>query len=81
PTSARFLANVLFTRREMVRKITEQLEYSVFSSLLRNIRELMPDMPPRIMEQRLIFFSWFLVSSMSAYEAALTKPRRNPVWS
>jgi AcrR family transcriptional regulator len=81
PTASRFLASVLFTRRRMVRDLMQRLDYSVFARLLAYIQELRPDIPPAIMQQRLVFFAWYLVSVQSAYEAFVASRRRSRIWS
>ncbi len=80
PTAARFLASVLHTRRRVVREIMNQLDYTVFNHLLGYIAKLRSDIPPAVMSQRLIYFSWYLVSVQSAIEASLTNRKPNRVW-
>jgi AcrR family transcriptional regulator len=82
PTATRFLASVLFTRRKMVSELLEQANFSVFSRLLAQISALNPHLPRSIMQQRLIYLSWYLVSALSAHEASLAEGRkRSRVWT
>jgi AcrR family transcriptional regulator len=80
-TAHRFVASLLFTRRRMVSEFLEQMNFSIFGRLLRYIRELTPHVPEPIMNQRLIFLAWYLISVNSAYEAALTSRQGNKIWT
>jgi AcrR family transcriptional regulator len=80
-TAHRFVASLLFTRRRMVSEFLEQMNFSIFGRLLRYIRELTPHVPESIMNQRLIFLAWYLISVRSAYEAALTSRKGNNIWT
>jgi hypothetical protein len=46
-----------------------------YQSCLFHIRRLLPDMPPAILEQRLVFLSLSLRAIMAAREAALDRKR------
>ena len=81
PTSTRFLASVLFTRRRVVRELMNQLDYSVFVGLLATIQRLRPDIPAPVMRQRLIFLAWYLISVQSALEAFIARGNRSREWS
>jgi AcrR family transcriptional regulator len=80
-TAHRFVASLLFTRRRMVSEFLEQMNFSIFGRLLRYIRELAPHVPAPIMNQRLIFLAWYLISVNSAHEAALTSRQGNKIWT
>ena len=81
PTSARFLASVLFTRRRMVRDLMQRLDYLVFERLLDYIAEQRPDIPPEVMRQRLIFLAWYVISIQAALEAHIASGRKSREWS
>lgn len=82
PTATRFLASVLFTRRKTVNELLGQANFSVFSRLLSEISALNRHVPRPIMQQRLIYLSWYLISSLSAHEASLAEGRkRSRVWT
>lgn len=82
PTASRFLASVLSTRRQVVRDLIDRMHFSVFTRLLSYIQELRNDIPPEIMRQRLIFFAWYTVSALGAYEGFQANARRNSsIWT
>jgi AcrR family transcriptional regulator len=54
--SARFLAMVLQTRRDLVRAATERRGLTAYDRALRHIKRLMPAMPARAQDQRLLFY-------------------------
>lgn len=82
PTAARVLASLLFTRRHFVAEQMRQMNLSVFNRLLAHMRELRPDIPDNIMQQRLIFVAWYMSAILSAREAATSQTRRGPdLWS
>jgi AcrR family transcriptional regulator len=81
PTSSRFLASVLFTRRRTVRELMNQLDFSVFARLLGYIQVLRPEIAPPVMRQRLIFLAWYLISVLSAHEAFVASRRRTAEWT
>lgn len=80
PTANRFLNSLLSTRRKMVRDFLEVGNFSVFAQLLRYIRELRSDLPEAVIEQRLIYFSWYVISAKAAYESYLASGKKNPIW-
>jgi len=81
PTSSRFLASVLFTRRKMITDFLEQMNFSVFGRLLQYIEEMNPDVPGPIMRQRLIYFAWYVLSVRAAYETWIASRKRSEIWS
>jgi len=82
PTASRFLASVLSTRRQVVRDLMDRMHFSVFARLLTYIQELRRDIPPEIMRQRLIFFAWYAVSALGAYEGFQANGRRDSnIWT
>ncbi|KCZ64614.1 TetR/AcrR family transcriptional regulator [Hyphomonas atlantica] len=81
PTASRFLSSLLFTRRHMVRDFLEQMNFSVFARLLAYIQLLQSDIPPVVMQQRLIYFAWYIMSSKAAYESYQATGRRNTIWT
>ncbi len=80
PTASRFLNSLLSTRRKMVRDFLETMNFSVFGQMLRYIRELKSDLPHPVIEQRLIYFSWYIISAKAAYESYIASGKKNPVW-
>lgn len=81
PDSSRFLASVLFTRRRMVRDLTQRLDYLVFERLLSYIAELRPDIPQDVMRQRLIFLAWYIISIQAAMETSIASGRPSREWT
>lgn len=81
PTAVRFLFSLLSTRRRMVNEFMERMHISVFSRMLQYIANLRPDIPPQVLRQRWIYFTWYLVSAQSAYEAHLASRRKSAIWS
>jgi len=77
PTGARFLASLLFTRRKFVAEQMRLMNLSVFNRLLTYIRELQPNIPEGVMEQRLIFVAWYMSEILSARETAFSQSRGN----
>lgn len=81
PTAARFLASMLSTRREVVQELMERMHFSAFSRLLFYIQQLSENIPPEVMRQRLIFFAWYAVSVLGAYESFRAKNKnQSTVW-
>ncbi|WP_158085621.1 TetR/AcrR family transcriptional regulator [Henriciella aquimarina] len=80
PTASRFLNSLLSTRRQMVRDFLEMMNFSVFGQLLRYIRDFRPDLPQAVIEQRLIYFSWYVMSAKAAHESYLASGKKNPIW-
>lgn len=74
PTVTRFLMNVFCTRRTSVQRYAETVDMSAFNYLLQKIMQLLPDIPAATMRQRLIFFSWYQLATLSAYEAFMDAP-------
>lgn len=81
PTASRFLNSLLSTRRKMVRDFLVQMNFSVFARLLSYIAELKSDLPKGVIQQRLIFLAWYVISSKAAYESYLASDRRNNIWT
>ena len=82
PTAARFLASMLSTRRAVVQELIEKMHFSAFSRLLFYIQQLSGDIPPAIMRQRLIFFAWYTVSVLGAYESYRANvKKKSAVWA
>lgn len=81
PTSARFFASVLFTRRHMVRDLMQRLDYLVFERLLHYIAEQRPEIKPEVMRQRLIFLAWYVISVQAAMEATIATGRKSREWT
>lgn len=69
-TSTRVMASLLFTRRKFVADQINKLNLVVYSRLLTYMRELRPDIPTDVMQQRLVYVSWYLAVTRSAREAA-----------
>ncbi len=81
PTASRFLSSLLFTRRHMVREFLERMNFSVFARLLDYIQDLHSDLPPAVIQQRLIYFAWYLISTKSAFESYQAAGRKNTIWT
>ncbi|WP_162177503.1 TetR/AcrR family transcriptional regulator [Hyphomonas adhaerens] len=80
PTANRFLNSLLSTRRKTVRDFLETMNFSVFGQMLRYIREMKSDLPQPVIEQRLIYFSWYIISAKAAYESYIASGKKNPIW-
>lgn len=80
-TAHRFVASLLFTRRKMVSEFLETMNFSVFGRLLRYIRELTPHIPEAVMNQRLIFLAWYLISVQAAIEAGMEDRKGSHIWT
>lgn len=80
-TAHRFVASLLFTRRKMVSEFLERMNFSVFGRLLRYMRELTPHIPEAVMNQRLIFLAWYLISVQAAIEAGMEERKRSHIWT
>ncbi len=81
PTVTRFLMNVFCTRRKSVRRLADSVDMSSFNYLLQMITQLLPDIPEHTMRQRLVFFAWYQLATLSAYEAFLADPNeQGSVW-
>lgn len=81
PTAARFLASMLSTRRPVVQELIDRMHFSAFSRLLFYIQQLSKDIPVQVMRQRLIFFAWYSVSVLGAYETYRAQGKnRSTVW-
>lgn len=79
-TALRFMASMLFTRRPMLNAILSDMRYQVFHGLTAHIRRARPDIPSAIMQQRLVFLAWYLVSVLSALEAHHATGRESVIW-
>ena len=79
-TALRFMASMLFTRRHMLNTILSDMRYEVFADLTGYIRRARPDIPAAVMQQRLVFLAWYLVSVLSALEAHGASGRPSEVW-
>lgn len=82
PTALRFLANALVTRRQAASTVWGA-DTAAFNALLLRIAPALPQISPQLLRQRLIFFAWYLVAALSAYEAAVVSRSGNvdPVWT
>ncbi len=82
PTASRFLTSMLSTRRAVVQELMERMHFSAFSRLLFYIQELSKDIPPEVMRQRLIFFAWYTVSVLGAYESYRAQGKKqSTIWT
>ena len=68
--SARFLAMVLQTRRDLVLAATSHRALTAYDRALRHIRRLMPEMPERAKDQRLLFYFSASTAVLAALEGA-----------
>jgi len=81
PTMNRFVASVLFNRRKELSDYLDQMNMLVYKHLLQKIVELRPDLPAPVMQQRLVFFSWYLVAVQAAYETWRASRKRGDLWT
>ena len=68
--SARFLAMLLQTRRDLVTATAARRGLSAYDRALRHIRRLMPDMPEPARDQRLLIYFWASTSVLAVLEGA-----------
>jgi AcrR family transcriptional regulator len=68
--SARFLAMVLQTRRDLVLAATSHRGLTAYDRALRHIKRLMPDMPERARDQRLLFYFSASTAVLAVLEGA-----------
>lgn len=80
PTASRFLNSVLSTRRLMLRTLLDRMNFSVYSRLLYYLRQLNVGMPDAVMQQRLIYLSWYLISIKAAHETHIAAGRKSAIW-
>jgi AcrR family transcriptional regulator len=80
-TAHRFVASLLFTRRKMVSEFLDTMNFSVFGRLLRYIRELTPHISEAVMNQRLIFLAWYVISVEAAIEGGMEERKTSHVWT
>jgi AcrR family transcriptional regulator len=81
PTMNRFIAGVLYNRRKELTDYLDQMNMLVYKHLLQKIVELRPDIPEPVMQQRLVFFSWYVVAVQAAYETWRASRRRGDLWT
>jgi AcrR family transcriptional regulator len=81
PTMNRFIASVLFNRRKELSDYLDQMNMLVYKHLLQKIVELRPDLPEPVMQQRLVFFSWYLIAVQAAYETWRASRKRGDLWT
>jgi AcrR family transcriptional regulator len=72
--SARFLAMLMQTRRDLVTAAAARRGLTAYDRALRHIRRLMPDMPESARDQRLLIYFWASTSVLAVLEGA-AKPR------
>lgn len=68
--SARFLAMLLQTRRDLVADAAASRGLSAYDRALRHIKRLMPPMPESARDQRLLFYFWASTSVLAVLEGA-----------
>jgi AcrR family transcriptional regulator len=68
--SARFLAMVLQTRRDLLNEAVASRGLSAYDRALRHIKRLMPAMPEQARDQRLLFYFWASTSVLAVLEGA-----------
>lgn len=81
PTAARFLSNLLSTRRRFVREFMERVHFSVYERMMNYVQELRPDIPSSVLRQRWVLFAWYMVSALGAHESYLAGGRRTKIWT
>ena len=68
--SARFLAMLLQTRRDLVEAAVAGRQLSAYGRALGHIKRLMPPMPDSARDQRLLFYFWASTSVLAVLEGA-----------
>lgn len=81
PTATRVLASLLFTRRKFVADQIAKMNFTVFNRLLSYMRELRPDIPGEVMQQRLVYVAWYFSVTLSAREAADSQEGGKHLWT
>lgn len=73
----RFISNLGLQERELLDDTLAGQWNGGYQRCLTHIRLLVPDIPPRLLQQRLVFLSLSLRAIMAAREAALDHPREH----
>jgi AcrR family transcriptional regulator len=68
--SARFLAMILQTRRDLVIETAARRGLTAYDRALRHIKRLMPDMPERARDQRVLFYFSASTAVLAVLEGA-----------
>lgn len=74
PTVVRFLVAVLATRHRSNGAMLLTDQPSPYNAMMQEIGLLLPHIPSGILRQRLVFFSWYLLSTLSILEAHVAGP-------
>jgi len=81
PTMNRFIAAVLYIRRKELTEYLDQMNLLVYKHMMQKIVDILKDIPEPVMRQRLVFFSWYVVSVQAAYESWRASRKRSEVWT
>lgn len=81
PTMNRFIAGVLYIRRKELTDYLDQMNLLVYKHLLQKIVELRPGIPEPVMQQRLVFFSWYVVAVQASHETWRASRKRGDLWT
>lgn len=74
PTVVRFLAAVLAVQHRSNGALLLNEQPSPYNAMMQEIALLLPHVPPGTLRQRLVFFSWYLLTTLSILEAHVAGP-------
>lgn len=78
----RFIVALQINHRSLMRTVLDGEQNTSYLKCLAYLRRLMPELPPAIVNQRLIFMYIFLTTSLAAREAAFeSDPMGGKLWS
>ena len=78
----RFIVALQISHRKLMRTVLDGQQNTAYLKCLAYLRRLMPDLPPEIVNQRLIFMYIILTTSLAAREAAFENdPTGGKLWS
>jgi AcrR family transcriptional regulator len=79
----RVLFNVIFSRLNLWQDFRTNHEFNSYHELLKLTAPMLPHIPAHIMRQRIIFFCWYVLTTMNATEMVVTSPQiqKNNIWA
>jgi AcrR family transcriptional regulator len=78
----RFIVALQISHRNLMRTVLDGQQNTAYLKCLAYLRRLMPDLPPDVVNQRLIFMYIILTTSLAAREAAFEHdPTGGKLWS
>lgn len=78
----RFIVALQISHRNLMRTVLDGQQNTAYLTCLAYLRRLMPDLPPDVINQRLIFMYIILTTSLAAREAAFENdPAGGKLWS